>query len=120
YHGVTGQRREERRPAAVGREFALATEELGAAPPAPVDALGGGLVVFPGERALRPRLPEDLVLLGGQAATPLRVVQGEVRVDGVLISGAAHARRLRRWCGRCRRGDPFVSVRGRAPPHEHD
>ena len=46
---VLGQRREEGRPAAVRLELLVASEQLGAARPAAVDALGLGVGVLTGE-----------------------------------------------------------------------
>src|SRR5436309_1939079 len=63
----------EARPAAVGLELLGRPEQLGAARPAAVDALGSGVGVLAGPRRLGAGLPEDAVLLGAEELPPLRV-----------------------------------------------
>jgi hypothetical protein len=69
-HRVPGQRGEERRPATLGVELALAAEQLRLAGPTPVDTGGRGVQVFAGERGLGVRLAQHPVLLRAQPGAP--------------------------------------------------
>src|SRR5918994_625837 len=72
---VEGGRLEEARPAAARLELRVGAEELRAAARAAVDAVSVLVPVGARERALRPLVAEDLVLLGAQTLAPLRVGQ---------------------------------------------
>src|SRR5439155_13875081 len=69
---------EERRPAAMGFELLATAEQLGAAGPAFVDALGLGVGVLAGERPLGAGLPQHRELVGGELLAPL--VVGELHL----------------------------------------
>src|SRR6478672_5371031 len=72
HHSVAAGRLVETRPAAVGLELLPRPEELGAARPAAVHALGLGIGIFAGPGRLRARLAQHLILLGGEPLPPFR------------------------------------------------
>src|SRR5690349_17822129 len=70
---VLGERREERRPAALRVELGVGAEQFGVAGPALVDTDGLGVGVLAGERPFGAPLAEYVVLGGGELLTPLGV-----------------------------------------------
>ncbi len=87
--GLTGERGEERRPAAVRVELGVAAEQLRAARAALVDTGGLGVGVLAHERALGAGLAQHLVLGGGELRAPLGV--GPDDGGGLLGGGGIHA-----------------------------
>ena len=98
-----GERGEERGPAAVAVELLVAAEQLRAAGAARVDALGVVVPVLAGEGALGAGLAEHRVLLRGQPAAPLGVVDGHgVRCRRSCRGDLERDGGRPRWGGSCR------------------
>ena len=95
-----GQRREERRPAAVRLELRVAAEQLGAAGPAAVDALGLGVGVLAGERRARCR---PRAARGTPAGVSSRAPLG-LALDDLRGGLGVHGLQGRSRCGARRRG----------------
>src|SRR5438874_10721426 len=95
-------------PAAVGVELGRRREQLGPAARAPVGALGVGVPVLAGERALGALLSEHVVLLRRQLLPPLGVR---------LLNSLLHATKLARPIRMCARPPSLVGEVAGAESH---